>query len=136
MARDLFYEKVGVEYSLYENKITQEPEEESPSTKKILIKTLSYSVEADGYIIKNAGVPWIDQRGFIPPTYIDPNDNSYERSAQLNIEEILNSEIDAEKEVKTTETLEVEVTSLNTKLNDMNNIIIDMMMSGTGEPII
>jgi hypothetical protein len=57
MARDLFYEKVGVEYFLYENKITQEPEEESPSTKKILIKTLSYSVETDGYLIKNAGVP-------------------------------------------------------------------------------
>lgn len=136
MARDLFYEKVGVEYFLYENKTTQEPEEESPSTKKVLIKTLSYSVEADGYVIKNAGVPWIDQRGFIPPTYIDPNDNSYERSAQLNIEEILNGEIDAEKEVKTTETLEAEVTSMNTKLDDMNNIIIDMMMSGTGDPII
>jgi hypothetical protein len=46
---------------------------------------LTYTTTATGYIIYNNGVAWIRQEGYIPPEFIDPNDTSFARSAELNI---------------------------------------------------
>lgn len=98
------------------------------ATPDIPLKELSYEVFDDGYVISANGSTWIDQRGFIPPNYIDLLDKSISRSAVLNIMELVKNEITEPPEITADlEAMQIKMEALE-KMNSQNaEIVTDLI---------
>ena len=92
-------------------------------------KVLSYTVEDDGYIIYDNKTKWIDQRGFIPPNYIDLDDESFERSAQLNIIDILDGLVKSNEEENGNLSANERAEVLEAQLEETNEVLLDLLFS-------
>lgn len=92
-------------------------------------KVLSYTVEDDGYIIYDNKTKWIDQRGFIPSNYIDLDDESFERSAQLNIIDILDGLVQANEEENGNLSANERAVVLETQLEETNEVLLELLFS-------
>ena len=90
--------------------------------------TLTYTVIDTGYIIYDTGVLWIEQKGFIPPEFIDVNNTSFARSAELNIAYILAEKAKQEQQVTDIDALKDRTNLLTDRVNATEESIFALMV--------
>ena len=86
--------------------------------------TLTYTVIDTGYIIYDTGVLWIEQKGFIPPEFIDVNNTSFARSAELNIAKIIADDEANKNAVNSLEQTQEDLTGAMVAITELYEMIL------------